>query len=151
MSLWKVKFNHKDGETRKCKVCEENFHTMKPIWRCRTCTSKYIFERQKEKYGEGMIIAGKFAGRPLKKPYPFNTRTFENRKRFDRIKRELNECKTKEERRAHYAKQLDEIMHNGIWEWILDRRDDETSKQTKSKSKNRTTTDYPDLRGWYEE
>ena len=30
MSLWKVKFDHKNGEQRECKECGASFHTMKP-------------------------------------------------------------------------------------------------------------------------
>jgi len=148
--MFKKPFNRKEGETRKCNLCGIEFHTHKPVFQCRPCVAKKVYENAKEKYGEGIIPTGKYAGMPFKKKYPFDTSSFENRNRFNRIKRELNECKTKEERRAHYQKQLDEIMHNGVWEWILDRRDEETSKERKSKSKNKTQIEFPDLRGYHE-
>lgn len=143
-------FNKKDGETRKCKICGIEFHTFKPLFQCRKCIARKVYDNARERHGEGIIPTGKFAGLPHKKKYPFDTRSFENRKRFDRIKRELNKCNTAEERRQHYAKQLDEIQRNGVWEWILDRRDMGTVNETKSKSKKKTQMDYPDLRGHYE-
>ncbi len=149
--MFKKPFNKEVGETRKCNICGKDFHTFKPVLQCRPCISNKVYEKAKEKYGEGVIPTGKFAGLPFKKKYPFDTSSFENRKRFERIKRELNQCKTKEERLAHFKKQLEEIMHNGVYEWILDRRDEETTKKTKSKSKTRTQIDYPDLRGHYED
>jgi hypothetical protein len=151
MFIKQKRFDKVNGEIRKCNVCDTDFHTHKPVYQCRKCVARKIYDNAREKYGEGIIPTGKFAGMPHKKPYPFDTRSFENRKRFDRIKRELNQCKTKEERRQHYAKQLEEIMHNGVWEWILDRRDDETVKKRKAKSKTMTQTDYPDTRNYYEE
>jgi len=36
----KRKFNRKTGETRTCKECQIEFHTMKPIWVCKECTNK---------------------------------------------------------------------------------------------------------------
>lgn len=149
--MFKKPFNKEVGETRKCNLCGEDFHTFKPVFQCRPCVAKKVYNNAIEKYGEGIIPTGKFAGLPHKKKYPFDTRSFQNRDRFQRIRRELNECKTKEERRQHYQKQLDEIMHNGVWEWILDRRDDETARKTTGKSKTMTQTDYPDTRNYYEE
>jgi hypothetical protein len=146
----KKPFNKEVGETRKCNLCGKDFHTFKPVFQCRPCIANKVYENAKEKYGEGIIPTGKYAGLPFKKRYPFDTVSFENRNRFQRIRKELNECNTKEERRQHYAKQLEEIEKNGVLEWILDRRDRETSKERKSKSKNRTQIDYPDLRGYHE-
>lgn len=155
MSLWKVKFNHKDGEIRKCKVCEENFHTMKPIWRCRPCTGKAIFERAKEKYGTEKMSTGKWAGMPAKKPYPFSNRTSEANNRFAKIRSELRHAweEGRDAINKHYEDKLNEIQHNGIMEWILDRRgnDDLPNGLQKVKSKTKTNSEYPDTRGWYEE
>jgi hypothetical protein len=155
MSLWKVKFNHKDGETRKCKVCEENFHTKKPIWRCPLCTSKINFDKRKEQYVDGIMNTGKWIGMPMKKPYPFSNRTSEANNRFARIRGELRKAWEggREEVNKHYAKQLEEIRGNGIMEWILDRRgnDDLPNGKEKGKSKKQTNIDWPDTRGWYEE
>jgi hypothetical protein len=158
MSLWKVKFNHTDGETRRCKVCDKDFHTDRPVWRCRPCTSKYIFEKAKEKYGD-LPSTGKWAGMPNKKPYPFDNKGSEASNRFCKIRtalsnawKEYNKTGDRNVITAHYDKQLKEIEENGIMTWILDRRgnDDLPNGQTKSKSKNMIRTEYPDTRGYYE-
>jgi hypothetical protein len=39
-----------------------------------------------------------------------------------------------------------EIKENGIMEWIVDRRDDETQRENQSKSAKRIKTEYPDTR-----
>ena len=36
----KKKFNRKEGETRECKECKIQFHTMKPRWVCPECVNK---------------------------------------------------------------------------------------------------------------
>jgi hypothetical protein len=154
MSLWKVKFNHKDGETRRCKVCDKDFHAIKPKWTCNLCTSKINFDKRKEKYEEGIMNTGKWIGMPMKKPYPFSNRTSESNNRFSRIRRELRKAWEggREELNKHYAKQLKEIEENGILEWILDRRanDDLPNGKQKTKSKTQTNIEYPDTRGHYE-
>jgi DNA-directed RNA polymerase subunit RPC12/RpoP len=159
MSLWKVKFNHKDGETRKCKVCDKDFHTMKPVWRCCNCTSKIIFDRAKEKHADGLGKTGKWAGMPPKKSYPFSNRTTEASNRFCTIRtalsnawKQYNETGDKSSVIEHYNKQLEEIQTNGIMEWILDRRgkDDLPNGQQKLKSKKQTNIEFPDTRGHYE-
>ena len=154
MSLWKVKFDHKNGETRKCKICNENFHAIKPIWRCKVCTSKVNFEKRKEKYEEGIMNTGKWIGMPMKKPYPFSNKTSESSNRFARIRRDLRKAWEggREELNKHYAKQLKEIEENGILEWILDRRanDDLPNGKQKAKSKIQTNVDWPDTRGYHE-
>jgi Zn finger protein HypA/HybF involved in hydrogenase expression len=38
--LWSVKFDHTNGETRKCKLCDTEFHATKPRWRCNACVNK---------------------------------------------------------------------------------------------------------------
>ena len=154
MSLWKVKFNHKDGETRRCKVCDKDFHAKKPIWRCPLCTSKINFDKRKDKYPEGIMNTGKWIGMPMKKPYPFNNRNSEANNRFARIRRDLRKAWEggRDELNKHYAKQLEEIRDNGILEWILDRRanEDRPNNELKTKSKNQTKIDWPDTRGHYE-
>lgn len=151
--MFKKKFDRLNGEIRHCKMCDKDFHTMKPTWHCMPCTSKKIYESAVKKHGEGVIPTGKYAGQPKKKPYPFSTKRgkVEQLGRFRDIRRALNKCETKEQRREHYAKQLEEIKTNGIWEWIWDRRDDETAKKSGTKSKTFIDKHYPDLRGYYEE
>ena len=53
MSLWKVKFDHKNGETRKCKLCDTEFYAKKPTWRCNACVNasqKIIETKKRSKY-----------------------------------------------------------------------------------------------------
>jgi hypothetical protein len=154
--MFKKPFNKVVGETRRCKVCDKDFHTFKPIWRCTNCTSKYIYESAKEKYGD-LTPTGKWRGLPPKKPYPFDNRTTAASNRFCTIRtalsnawKEYNKTGDKSVIIQHYDKQLKEIEENGIMEWILDRRCDASKKDTQVKSKNMIKTDYPDTRGYYE-
>ena len=156
--LWNVKFNHKDGEIRKCKLCGTEFHATKPIWRCKKCVAKINFETAKQKYGEGIMPTGKWAGFTPKKPYPFSNRTSEASNRFCKIRTALSNAWKEYQKTgdksvviAHYNKQLKEIEENGIMEWILDRRSDDMKNETKGKSKRMIRNDYPDTRNWYEE
>jgi hypothetical protein len=153
MSLWKVKFDHKNGETRKCKVCSEEFHAKKPIWRCQRCTTLAIYDNARKK-ANGKIPTGKWAGMEAKKPYPFSNVTSEANNRFAKIRKELRIAWEggREELTKHYDKQLEEIRHNGIMEWILDRRgnDDMPNNEKKLKSNRKTNIEWPDTRGHYE-
>jgi hypothetical protein len=158
MSLWKVKFDHKNGEVRNCKMCGTDFYTMKPVWRCKKCISKANHETAKNKYGDGIVPTGKFAGMEAKKPYPFNNRTSEASNRFCSIRtalsnawKEYNKTGDKSVIHAHYNKQLKEIEKNGILKWILDRRSDDIVKELKIKSKKTISAEWPDTRGYYEE
>jgi hypothetical protein len=157
MSLWKVKFNHKDGETRRCKLCDKDFHATRPVWRCKKCTAKVNFETAKNKYGKDLMPTGKWAGLPPKKPYPFDNRSSEASNRFCTIRtalsnawKEYNKTGDKSVILAHYNKQLKEIEENGIMTWILDRRSDDAKKELQVKSKKQTNIEFPDTRGYHE-
>jgi hypothetical protein len=145
--LWSVKFDHKNGELRRCKVCDKDFHAKKPVWRCNQCISKVIYDKAIEKAGEGIMPTGKWAGMAPKKPYPFDNKSSEANNRFAKIRAELR--KAWEEGRdaltKHYDTKLEEIRHNGILEWILDRRgnDDIPMGKEKLKSKTLTKKQYP--------
>jgi hypothetical protein len=158
MALWNVKFDHKNGETRRCKRCDTDFHTTKPRWYCKTCVGKINHEAAKKKYGEGVPATGRWAGLPLKKPYPFNNRTTAASNRFCTIRtalskawKEYSKTGDKSVVIAHYDKQLKEIEENGIMEWILDRRCDAYRKETQVKSKKMISNEYPDTRGYHED
>ena len=159
MAIWNVKFDHKNGEIRRCRVCDKDFHTDRPVWRCRPCTSKYIHKKAKEKYGD-LPSTGKWAGMPPKKPYPFDNRSSEASNRFCTIRtalsnawKEYNNTGDRTLITQHYDNQLKEIEENGIMLWILDRRgnDDLPEGKQKLKSKNMIKTEYPDTRGYYED
>jgi hypothetical protein len=153
--MFKKPFNRTTGEERECKVCKEQFHTLKPVWRCKTCTGKKIFDDAKKKYGDtGLIPTGKWAGMKPKERYPFDNRSSEASNRFCTIRtalskawKEYNKTGDKSVIIAHYDKQLKEIRDNGIMEWILDRRADSDKKE---RSRNMIKKDYPDTRGHYE-
>ena len=156
--MFKKPFNKVTGETRRCKVCDKDFHTDRPVWRCKPCTSKYIHKMAKEKYGD-LPATGKWRGLPPKKPYPFSNITSESSNRFCSIRtalsnawKEYNKTGDKSVVIAHYNKQLKEIEENGIMEWILDRRgnNDLPNGKTKEKSKRMISNEYPDTRGYYE-
>jgi len=142
MFKFKKPFDRKNGETRVCKMCDKEFHTMKPINRCTPCTNQWTKERLKEKIALGLVKPTEY-----KENYPFDTNSGEAVKRFHRIQYALRDCKTREERRAHYAKQLKEIEENGILKWIYDRRDEETKREKRTKTKGKIERDMPDTRG----
>ena len=148
--MFKKPFNKKDGENRECKGCGEIFWTPKPRWKCNKCLAKYVREQVLKQKEAGIIQSGKYRGQPYKKPYPFSNKTTEANNRFARIRRELDDCWDKEERRAHYDKQLREAEELGIMDWIRDRRDMETQAKVRTKSRNQTEKDYPNTKDWYE-
>ena len=146
--MFKKPFNRKVGEERVCKHCGDTFHTKKPVWRCQKCVNaaqKIIEEKKRAKY-------------PKKDRYPFDTRTPAADKRFLSIRtalsnawKEYNKTGDRSIITAHYDKQLKEIKENGIMTWIFDRRDEETLKANKPKSRNMINNDLPDTRGYYED
>ncbi len=154
--MFKKPFNNTTGEQRECKICKEQFHATRPVWRCKTCIGKINFETAKKKYAEnGLIPTGKWAGMPPKKPYPFSNTTSEANNRFCSIRTRLSKAWKEYQKTgdksviiAHYNKQLKEIEENGIMEWILDRRADTDKRE---RSRNVIKKEYPDTRGHYEE
>ena len=145
--MFKKPFNKTIGELRVCKECNEEFHTFKPIYKCKKCVNKaqrVIEQRKRARYTK-------------KENYPFNTRTNEAGARFHRIQRELRKAwiefaKTgnRDIITQHYNKQLKEIEENGILKWIIDRRDKETNEAKTLKSRKTITKDYPNHHDYYE-
>ena len=146
--LWARKFDKKNGEIRQCKQCGETYHAMKPRWLCKKCVNA----KQRP------IEEAKRARTPKKENYPFDNKGNEAGNRFCSIRTALSNA-WKEYRKtgdrsvitAHYDKQLKEIKGNGIWQWIWDRRDDQTKKENKPKTASMTRKEWPDTRGHYEE
>ena len=151
--MFKKPFNKVTGEIRECKICKEQFHTHKPVWRCKPCIGKANFESAKKKYGEkGLVPTGKWAGMKPKEKYPFDNRGTEASNRFCTIRtklsnawKEYNKTGDRTIITKHYDNQLNEIKQNGILEWILDRRAD-SDKKEQSKSKTKTNIEYPNTR-----
>ena len=152
--LWSRKFDYDNGETRKCRVCDKDFHTMKPIWRCQPCTNEHVKNYYKSLKEEGKLNSGPLKGKDWKKPYPFSTRTNEAGKRFSKIRVALNKVWRTGDReliRAHYAKQLKEAEDFGIIDWINDMRTTQSIREMTQRPFNKIKKDYPDTRGHYEE
>jgi hypothetical protein len=141
MFKYRPKFNKKDGETRICKKCGAQFHTMKPINSCKICINRTNKERLEEKIELGLIEKHEY-----KENYPFDTQNGDAVKRFHQIQYALRACKTKEERRAHFDKQLKEAEELGIIKWIFDRRDAETKAEKFNKRKSKINKENPDTR-----
>ena len=146
--MFKKPFNSKVGETRECKLCGEQFHTMRPVWRCKPCIGKVNFESAKKKYPPGIIPTGKWAGMKPKEKYPFDNRTSEANNRFAKIRARLRKAWKggREELTKHYDNQLNEIEENGILEWILDRRADSDKTNIDVKSITKINKEYPNTR-----
>jgi hypothetical protein len=141
MSLWKVKFNHKDGETRKCKVCGNDFHAKKPVWRCTAC----INEKQK------LVEGKKRAKYEPKDPYPYQGPNHDYHSRFYPLRSKLNKMKVRSEWKEYFKNRLNEIMEDKVlMKWINDRRDKETAETKQSKSKRTIQKDYPNHHDYYE-
>lgn len=141
MFKFKKPFDRKNGEDRVCTICGKGFHTMKPTNRCPPCVNVWTKNRNKEKLELGLIQPTEFKDR-----YPFDTTNGDAANRFKQIQKALLKCKTKEERKAHYDKQLKEAEELGIMKWIYDRRDAETFKENRIKTRGRIDKDMPDTR-----
>lgn len=149
--LWARKFNYKDGETRICKTCGREWHTMKPRLSCNLCYNEKARLCQIRRKEEGKIEWNK------KTKYPYHhgsaqgwkgsaKQHFSNiRNRHDKAWRE-----GKDALREHYDKVFEEIQSNGIWEWIWDRRDRETLDKDRKKRDSKIIKDYPNTKDWNE-
>lgn len=118
--MFKKPFNREVGELRNCKKCGVEYYTYKPVWQCNKCACNQTREVTKRNF--------------LKKDnYPFNDKELYGKhgatKRFTEIRQRLNKCKTREEKTAHYDKQLKEIEENGVLKWILDNRSEYKKKK----------------------
>jgi hypothetical protein len=141
MSLWKVKFDHKNGEMRKCKHCGNEFHATKPRWRCTPCVNeaqKLIGGKQRAKYER-------------KDPYPYQGANHDYHSRFYPLRSKLHKMKVRGEWKEYFKERLDEIFNDAVlMKWINDRRDKETAETKQSKSKKTIQKDYPNHHDYYE-
>jgi hypothetical protein len=139
--LWSVKFDHKNGELRKCKTCDTEFHAKKPIWRCNPCVNqaqKVIEGKKRSKYER-------------KEPYPYQGPNHNYHSRFYPLRAKLHKMKVRDEWQAYFKEKLDEILNDAVlMKWINDRRDKETAETKQSKSKKSIQRDYPNTHDYYE-
>jgi len=139
--LWSVKFDHENGETRKCKVCDKDFHATKPVWRCMACINaaqKIVEGKKRAKYER-------------KQPYPYQGPNHDYHSRFYPLRAKLHKMKTRDEWQAYFKIRLDEVFNDIVlMKWINDRRDKETAETKQSKSRNVIKKEFPDTRGHYE-
>lgn len=141
MSLWKVKFDHKNGETRVCKECSASFYTKKPRHSCNTCLNikqKVIEQNKRSKYER-------------KQPYPYQGPNHDYHQRFYPLRVKLHKIKVRSEWQKYFKEKLDEILNDAVlMKWINDRRDKETAEAKQVKSKRNITKDYPNHHDYYE-
>ena len=139
--LWSVKFNHKDGETRRCKLCDNEFHAIKPTWRCSACVNakqKIVEKNKRSKYER-------------KEPYPYQGPKHDYHHRFYPLRAKLHKIKVRSEWQAYFKERLDEIFADAVlMKWINDRRDKETAETKQTKSKDNIKKDYPNHHDYYE-
>ena len=53
--LWAKKFDYKNGETRICQTCNEEWHTMKPRLSCNLCYNEKAKLAQRKRKAEGKL------------------------------------------------------------------------------------------------
>ena len=141
MSLWKVKFDHKNGEQRVCKGCGASFHTPKPRWSCNACVNA----KQK------VIETNKRSRYERKQPYPYQGPKHDYHTRFYPLRAKLHKIKVRSEWQEYFKEKLDEILKDAVlMKWINDRRDKETAEAKKVKSKSNITKDYPNHHDYYD-
>ena len=141
MSLWKVKFDHKNGEMRKCKECGNDFHATKPRWRCNPCVNK----------AQKLIEGKKRAKYERKDPYPYQGPKHDYHSRFYPLRAKLHKIKVRSEWKEYFKEKLDEILNDAVlMKWINDRRDKETAEAKQIKSKKSIQKDYPNHHDYYE-
>ena len=150
--LWARKFNYKDGETRTCQTCGRVWHTMKPRLSCNLCYNERskLAQRKRKEEGKG--------GWVKKDKYPYHTERKGGwhgsaKQHFSNIRTRNNKAWSggREALTSFYSEIFEEIQSNGIWEWILDRRDRETLDKDRKKRDSKIKSDFPDTRGYYED
>jgi hypothetical protein len=139
--LWSVKFDHKNGELRKCRLCDAEFHAKKPSWRCNQCVNaaqKLIEGKKRSKYER-------------KDPYPYQGPNHDYHSRFYPLRSKLHKMKVRVEWQTYFKERMDEILNDEVlMKWINDRRDKETAEAKQVKSKKNIQRDYPNTHDYYE-
>ena len=129
-------------EKRNCKDCGQEYDwNIRNIYGyCPKCRKRFYVKQQRG------------GDKEYKKPYPLHIN--EQRVRYRRLQRELDNTSTSEERRIIYRRELDFILTNGIWEWCTDIRTQIVQRPGSGKIGRRPHTDsnseYPNTKDWYE-
>lgn len=139
--LWSRKFDYVNGETRQCKECDKEFHTIKPRYRCNACLNarqKITEQKKRARYEK-------------KEPYPYQGEKHNYHSRFYPFRAKLHKMKVRSQWQEYFKERLDEILNDAVlMKWINDRRDKETAEAKKLKSKSNITKDYPNHHDYYE-
>jgi hypothetical protein len=139
--LWSRKFDYVNGDTRECKGCGVEFHTIKPRYSCNQCINakqRIIETKKRAKYEK-------------KLPYPYQGKNHNYKQRFDPLKSKLHKMKERQEWQAYFKVRLDEVLNDAVlMKWINDRRDKETAEAKQIKSKSNITKEYPNHHDYYE-
>ena len=100
----------KSFELKPCSVCgsEYKHYATKTVQLCEVCTKKWRREKARLKPEEH------------KKHYPLDKN--EQKKRYTRLRRALNECYTREDKDRFYNAVLEEMVETGIYLWCIDLR-----------------------------
>lgn len=141
MGLWNRKFDYVNGETRQCKGCGVEFHTIKPRYSCNECLNA----------AQKIIETAKRAKYEKKVPYPHQGPNHDYNRRFRPLRAKLHKMKERQEWQDYFKIKLDEVMNDeALMKWIWDRRDLETKNAKKTKSKKTIIKDYPNTHDYYE-
>jgi len=141
MALWNTKFDYANGETRQCKGCGIEFHTIKPRYSCNACINakQRIIERNKRSKYEKKV------------PYPYQGENHNYHQRFYPLRAKLHKMKVRSQWKEYFKERLDEILNDAVlMKWINDRRDKETAEARQVKSRKTITKDYPNHHDYYE-
>jgi hypothetical protein len=102
-------------EIQTCNICDAEYKSygQSKTGTCKGCRNKKYQERYRElrqqKSEETMMI------------YPLGIN--EQKRRYNRLKKELDACQTREERNAFYTKTINEMHENGLWDYCMSKTD----------------------------
>lgn len=132
-------------EPRECKDCGQTYDwNMRNIYGyCPPCRKRFYVKKQR------LDQSGK---KDYKKPYPLKQN--DQRRRYKRIQKDLDNAWTREEWREVFARELDYIVSSGILEWCTDIRTQIIQRPGSGKVGRKPHTDskteYPNTKDWYE-
>lgn len=158
----KPKFNRNKGETRVCKECQTEFHTMKPLWVCKECTNKKNRLQRNIEVGNG--ATSEYAEKLGRKKTDLEGIGYEERKREWYRKASWLERKVKErsEWQEFFRNEFDRILNDKpLWESLTretlgktpkkeDRDEDAKIGRPSNEDKRWMTWEEYEARGWGE-